>query len=148
VAVLALPKLAAGPAERFDWQKLMPDPKSYIATLRLIGIPAITLVVLATFLRISASYIRGSFYSIYLSQEAHLSGSLIGSLVAFASLSGTVGSLFAQSAVKFCGSQRRALLWSEALALFSISFTPILPNLPTLALGIAGYGVGMGINQP
>ena len=148
IAVLALPKLSADSVERFDWRMLIPDLNSYAATFRLIGIPAITLVVLATFLRISASYIRGSFYSVYLSRDAALSASLIGSLVAFGSLTGTFGSLFAQSAVKICGSQRRALLWSEALALFSISITPMLPNLPALALGIAGYGIGMGINQP
>jgi len=147
IAVLTLPKLSAEAAP-LDWRMLVPDLRSYLATFRLISIPAITLVVLATFLRISASYIRGSFYTVYLSREAHLSGSVIGSLVAFGSLSGTFGSLFAQSAVKFCGSQRRALLWSEALALLSITITPMLPNLWALAIGIAGYGIGMGVNQP
>jgi MFS family permease len=148
VAVLAVPKLSADAAEPFDWRMLVPDPRSYVTTLRMIAIPAITLVVLATFLRISASYIRGSFYTVYLSRDAHLSGSLIGSLVAFGSLTGTFGSLFAQSAARLCGSQRRALLWSEALALFSICITPMLPNVWMLAIGIAGYGIGMGVNQP
>lgn len=149
VAVLAVPKSFVKSPLQLDWRTgLVPDFGSYRATFRLIRIPAITLVVLATFLRICASYIRGSFYTVYLSHDAHLSGSAIGALVAFGSLVGTFGSLFAQSSVKLCGSQRRALLLSEALALLSISITPMLPSVSMLALGIAGYGVGMGVNQP
>jgi MFS family permease len=149
VAVLALPKVFGESSEPFDWRAgLVPDLASYVSTFRLIRIPAITLVVLATFLRISASYIRGSFYTVYLSQNAQLSGSAIGALVAFGSLVGTFGSLFAQSSVKLCGSPRRALLVSGALALFFVSITPLLPRVWMLALGIAGYGIGMGVNQP
>lgn len=148
VAVLAVPKLS-GPAGKLNWRDcLIPDLKSYAATLRLIAIPAITLVVLATFLRISASYIRSSFYSIYLRQDAGLPESTIGILLAFAALTGTFGSLFAESVVATCGTQRRALLLSGAVALLFISITPLMPNLWMLALAIAVYGIGMGVNQP
>jgi MFS family permease len=149
IAVLAIPKLPDDAARRMDWRmSLVPDLASYRATFRMIAIPAIMLVVLATFLRISASYIRGSFYTVYLNQDAMLSGSTIGTLIAVGSLSGTFGSLLAQSAVRMLGSQRRVLLASEALALFSICITPMLPKLWMLAIGIVGYGVGMGVNQP
>jgi MFS family permease len=149
VAVFAVPKVVGESHQRLDWRTgLVPDLRSYAATFRLIRIPAISLVVLATFLRICASYIRGSFYTVYLSRDAHLSGSAIGALIAFGSLVGTLGSLFAESSVRLCGSQRRALILSEAAALLFISITPTLPRVWMLAVGIAGYGVGMGVNQP
>jgi len=148
IAVLALPRNPADALVALDWRALMPDAASYVATVRLIRIPAITLVVLATFLRVSASYIRSSFYTVYLSRHAHLAGSTIGALIAFGSLTGTFGALLAQSVARICDSQRRALLLSVAFALSFISMTPAMPTVPMLVLGITGFGVAMGVNQP
>ncbi|MGH7905214.1 MAG: MFS transporter, partial [Candidatus Binataceae bacterium] len=82
ISVVALPRLDRGSAVKLDWRAgLIPDFHSYVAALRLLRIPAIVLVVLATSLRISASAIRGSFYSVYLNHDAHMSGSQIGILL-------------------------------------------------------------------
>ena len=125
----------------------------YAATIRLILIPAIALVIMATVMRQTGSGIQSSFYVIWLSEEIELSGNLIGWLI---------GSANAASALSALGmgplTRRYAAHWllilMIGLSIVAIAITPIFGTTYstllyiTLLAAIAIRGIGQGLNLP
>jgi MFS family permease len=144
LASYALPATAERQPIPLRWNELLPDPADYWRAFALMSIPAVAFIVGATFLRISALSVQGSFYTVYL-QGIGLSGSLIGVLVGFESLIGGPSSLLSGVAVKAIR-PHWLLLLSIGIATVAISITPLLGSFVPLliAAGIFGMGVGMG----
>lgn len=144
LASYALPVTAERQPIPLRWRELLPDPTDYWRAFALMGIPAVAFIVGATFLRISALSVQGSFYTVYL-QGIGLSGSLIGILIGFESLIGGPASLLTGVAVKAIR-PHWLLLLSIGIAIVAISITPLLESFVPLLImaGIFGIGVGMG----
>jgi MFS family permease len=144
LACYALPVTAEREPPPLRWRELLPDPADYWRAFALMSIPAVAFIVGATFLRISALSVQGSFYTVYL-QGIGLSGSLIGILIGFESLIGGPASLLTGVTVKAIR-PHWLLLLSIGIAIVAISITPLLDSfIPLLiAAGIFGVGVGMG----
>jgi MFS family permease len=131
-------------AVEMRWRDLLPDPKDYWRAFALMAIPAVAFIVGATFLRIAALSVQGSFYTVYL-QGIGLSGSLIGILIGLSSLIGGPASLLthvASTAIR----PHWLLLLSIGIAIVAISVTPLLDTfIPLLvATGVFGFGIGLG----
>lgn len=145
-ASYALPTATADrPSIPLRWRELLPDPADYWRAFALLSIPGVALVVAATFLRISALSIQGSFYTVYL-QGIGLSGTSIGILVGISSLIGGPAALLMGMAVKAVR-PHWLLLFSIGVAIVFISITPFLDGFVALliAAGIFGLGIGMGL---
>ncbi len=147
---LAAYKLPAASAEQersrpFRWREMLPHMSDYLRAFAMISIPGVALVVVATFLRISAFSIQGSFYTVYL-EGIGMSGTLIGILVGFASLIGGPAALLTAPALKAVR-PHWLLLGSIVIAVVSICVTPLLHGFVALliAAGIFGLGLGMGL---
>lgn len=144
LASYALPSSAERDPIPLRWRELLPSPTDYWRAFALLSIPAVALIVAATFMRISALSIQGSFYTVYL-QGIGLSGTLIGILIGAESLIGGPATLLTSVAVRAVR-PHWLLLLSIAVATAAISVTPLLEGfIPLLiAAGIFGVGVGMG----
>lgn len=147
---LAAYKLPAASAEQersrpFRWREMLPHMSDYLRAFAMISIPGVALVVVATFLRISAFSIQGSFYTVYL-EGIGMSGTLIGVLVGFASLIGGPAALLTAPALRTVR-PHWLLLGSIVVAVVSICVTPLLHGFIALliAAGIFGLGLGMGL---
>ncbi|MBA2690411.1 MAG: MFS transporter [Burkholderiales bacterium] len=145
LASYLLPAAGQRAPVRLRWRELLPQPADYWRAFALLSIPGVALVVGATFLRISAFSIQGSFYTVYL-QGVGLSGTSIGILVGVASLIGGPAALLTGLAAKAVR-PHWLLLGSIALAVIFISITPLLHGFVPLliAAGIFGLGLGMGL---
>lgn len=110
------------------------------------SIPGVALVVAATFLRISAFSIQGSFYTVYL-QGIGLSGTLIGVLVGFAALIGGPAALLVAPVVKRVR-PHWLLLASIGLAIVFICITPLFEGFIPLLIAAGVFGLGMGMSFP
>lgn len=139
-----LPKSAESSPTPLRIQAFCPSPSDYVRAFALMSIPAVAFIVGATFLRISAVSIQGSFYNVYL-QSIGLSGTLIGILVSFESLIGGPAALLSGVAVKHIRPPL-VLLGSIGIAIIAMSITPLMENMLPLmiAAGIYGLGIGMG----
>ncbi len=122
------------------------DLRSYSAAFSLLKHPAVTLVVLATFLRLTSTAMRGSFYPVYL-LKVGFSGSTIGFLIATSSLWGAFGALLTERMLALIGSAHRALMGTIVVALISVTVTPLMPGAGSLFTAMAVYGAAMGFNQ-
>lgn len=147
---LAAYKLPAASAEQersrpFRWREMLPHMSDYLRAFAMISIPGVALVVVATFLRISAFSVQGSFYTVYL-EGIGMSGTLIGVLVGFASLIGGPAALLTAPALRTVR-PHWLLLGSIVVAVVSICVTPLLHGFIALliAAGIFGLGLGMGL---
>lgn len=141
---------APAPAEdRFkgvNWREILPQPSDYLRAFALLSIPGVALVILATFLRISAFSVQASFYPVYL-QNIGISGTLIGILVGFASLIGGPAALLSARAVRVVRSHW-LLLGSIGVGILFICITPLLRDFLPLFIAACIYGVGLGMGLP
>lgn len=146
LACYALPVPAKRQPVPMRWRDLLPDPADYWRAFALMGIPAVAFIVGATFLRIAALSVQGSFYAVYL-QGIGLSGSLIGILIGVASLIGGPASLVTNFAAKTIR-PHWLLLLSIAVAIVAISITPLLDTFMPLLVAAAIFGTGVGLGFP
>ena len=125
---------------------LMPKLSDYTSAFRMLALPAVALVVIATVMRQTGTGIQSSFYGVWLKEigfEAGTIGFLIGisSLAAaFAALS--VGKLSRRFA------DRWLLIGAVAAAIMAIAITPVLDTMTLLVVAICIRGVGQGLNLP
>jgi MFS family permease len=146
VATYALPAPAQSEPVPLRWRDLVPDPSDYWRAFALMSIPVVAFIVGATFLRIAALSVQGSFYTVYL-QGIGLSGSLIGILIGVSSLIGGPASLvaaFASRAIR----PHWLLLMSIAVATAAISITPLLHDFIPLLIASGIFGIGIGLGFP
>lgn len=123
---------------------VMPKLSDYTSAFRMLALPAVALVVIATVMRQTGTGIQSSFYGVWLKEigfEAGTIGFLIGisSLAAaFAALS--VGKLSRRFA------DRWLLIAAVAAAIAAIAVTPLLDTMTLLIVAICIRGVGQGLN--
>ena len=141
-AALFLPPVEVAEAPRPAG--VMPRLSDYTSAFRMLALPAVALVVIATVMRQTGTGIQSSFYGVWLKEigfEAGTIGFLIGisSLAAaFAALS--VGKLSRRFA------DRWLLIGAVAAAIVAIAITPVLDTMTLLVIAICIRGVGQGLN--
>jgi MFS family permease len=127
-------------------RNLLPNPADYMTTLKLLVLPAVVLVIAATFMRQAGSGIQSSFYAVWLNQ-AGFSAGVIGLLIG-------VGNLVSAGAALSIGPLTRRfnehwlLLAVIFLAIAAIAITPMLHAVAILLVAISFRGVGQGLNLP
>ena len=146
VAVLALPALrdqGTGAPPRRGARALLPDPRDYLAALRLVLVPAVALVVACSFLLNAALSMRFAFYVVYL-ESIDMAGTVIGFLVGVSSLVGAMAALATGPATRRIPQQWLALIMI-LISLAAITATPLATGFAPL-FGLAClFGIGNGL---
>lgn len=126
---------------------LVPRLQPHKEALLLALIPAVAFVLSASFLRGASGAIQSSLYVVHLGNIG-LSGTIIGTLVAVAELSGVLGSMVAAPMERRLGSNRLVLA-CIVVSVLSITLTPMIGSLLWL-LFLACFlrGVAQGMSQP
>lgn len=125
---------------------VMPRLADYRDTFRLLVLPAIALVIAATFMRQTGSAVQASFYSVWLEQIGYTTafiGVLIGVSNGVSALSAlTIGPLTRRIADYWL------LILTVGCAIVGIAVTPLFEEAMLLALAISVRGIGQGLNLP
>ncbi len=124
---------------------LVLDFASYYRAFALLRRRAVATVIFITFVRIASYSIQASFYAVALVYVGQ-SETSIGILVGVAGLSSGLATLAGGLAGRFPA--RWLLFASTALAVTSISLTPLLTGFGVLFAAALAFGVGMGICMP
>jgi sugar phosphate permease len=134
-------------AERPSLAALVPNWDAHKQALRLAVVPAVAFILIASFLRNASGAIQSSLFVVYLN-EVGLSGTLIGTLVSIAELSGVFGSLAAARAQRRIHANRLVILCT-VMSIVAICATPLLaPVFVLLALAAVVRGIFQGMSQP
>jgi len=124
----------------------LPNPADYWTTLKLLLLPAVGLVIAATFMRQAGSGIQSSFYGVWLS-EAGFSAGVIGMLIGVGNLV-SAGTALSIGPLTRRFNEHWLLLAVIFLAIVSIAITPMLDTVAVLLVAISLRGVGQGLNLP
>lgn len=125
---------------------LLPRVEDYVAAWHLLLIPAVTLVMAGTFLRLSTIAIQGSFYPVYLNSIS-LSGTTIGLLMGGIALFAGPASLAAGWVSRYVAPPK-LLLCSVILTILAIAATPLFTDIVPLAALAVLIGIGLGLCFP
>ncbi|MBD21814.1 MAG: hypothetical protein CMM37_12325 [Rhodospirillaceae bacterium] len=132
---------------------IVPRVKDYIDAFRLIAIPAVALILLATMVRIGATGIQNSFYVVFL-RDIEISAAIIGVLIGIAQLLASAGSLLASPMARVIH-PHWLVLCAVSMTVITIALTPLLVfgavvwvTLILLAFVIGIRGLCLGISQP
>ena len=147
-AIPAARQPAAPPLEgAAAMRALVPRWADHREALALAAIPAVAVVLAASFLRNAPGSIQASLYVVYLN-EIGVTGTVIGVLVAGCELCGVFGSMMAAS-LERAMRQDLLMIASIAASIAAIAITPLVGSvLALLALAAIVRGVAQGINQP
>ena len=138
---------SAEPCETSTWASdVMPKLSDYKTAFRLLLLPAVALVIMATVMRQTGTGIQSSFYGVWLKEIGFTAGT-IGFLIGFSS------AVAAGSALTIGPWSRRfadhwVLLAMIVIAIVAIAITPLLDTLALLIVAIAIRGFGQGLNLP
>lgn len=152
VAVLMIParrsaEAAGGPRPPVRPRDLMPRFGDYVDAFRLTATPAVTLVLIATLVRLGGTGIQGSFYVIYVGGLG-ITATEIGVLLGVSSLCASAGSLFAGRVASYAPVPW-LVVGAVTLTSLAITATPLLGGIyAVLLLVLALRGVLLGISQP
>ena len=135
-----------GETEKPARTDVLPSIADYRETFRLMLLPAIALVIAATFMRQTGSGVQASFYSVWLKDLGYTAGT-IGLLI------GISNGVSALSALTIGPLTRRIadywlLIVTVGIAIVGIAVTPLFEGLVFLALAISLRGAGQGLNLP
>jgi sugar phosphate permease len=134
-------------AHRPHLAALMPNWQAHKQALRLAVVPAVAFILMASFLRNASGAIQSSLFVVYLN-ETGMSGTLIGTLVSIAELSGVFGSLAAATAQRRIHANRLVIICT-VVSIVAICVTPLLvPVFALLAVAAMVRGVFQGMSQP
>ena len=125
---------------------VMPRLSDYHETFRLLVLPAVTLVIAATFMRQTGSGVQSSFYGVWLKEVGYTAG-FIGVLI------GISNGVSALSALTIGPLTRRIadywlLILMIGCAIVGIAVTPLFDEAVLLAIAISVRGIGQGLNLP
>ena len=134
------PRPKAGAAE------LMPRLSDYKTAFRLLLLPAVALVILATFMRQTGTGLQSSFYGVWLKEIGYSAGT-IGLLIGISSATAAVAALSIGPITRRFP-EHWLLLGMIVLAIMTIAVTPLLDTFTLLALAIGLRGLGQGLNLP
>ncbi len=126
---------------------LLPRWEPHKQALLLALIPSVAFILVASFLRNSSGSIQSSLFVVYLNGIG-MSGTLIGTLVAIAELSGVVGSLMAARVEQRLGSYTLVIL-CIVVSLVCIASTPLIASMLALLIAACALrGIVQGMSQP
>lgn len=126
---------------------LLPSWALHKEALLLALIPSVAFILCASFLRNSSGAIQSSLFVVYLNGIG-MSGTLIGTLVAIAELSGVAGSLLAARAEQSIGAVRLVIA-CIVVSLMCIAATPLIAHmLIVLIAACVLRGIVQGMSQP
>ncbi len=148
ISANALPRPeGTGPRIKLKPADVVPRLADYMEALRMLAIPAIALVVMASTLRMSGQGMHTSFYVVYL-EGIEFKATLIGALLSAGSLVGFAGVLsVAPLARRF--PPHWLLLGAVLGGALCVAATPLLGGIFLLLLGVSGLrGGAMALAQP
>lgn len=125
---------------------VLPSLSDYREAFRLLVIPAIALVIAATFMRQTGSGMQASFYGVWLTELGYTAGA-IGLLIG-------IGNAVSALAALCIGPLTRRiadywlLILSVGAAIIGVAATPLFSEWILLALAIGVRGAGQGLNLP
>jgi MFS family permease len=125
---------------------LLPRIDDYRRAAALCVIPAVTLVLAFTFVRIAISGMQSSFYVVYLA-SIDLSGTQIGLLVGCANFIASPAALLTGPAQRLMPGSW-VMVWMTLLCVTFMTITPALSNFWLLLAASAIYGLGVGVGFP
>jgi MFS family permease len=125
---------------------VLPSLSDYREAFRLLVIPAIALVIAATFMRQTGSGVQASFYGVWLTELGYTAGA-IGLLI------GIGNAVSALAALSIGPLTRRIadywlLILAVGAAIIGVAATPLFDEWIFLALAIGVRGAGQGLNLP
>lgn len=133
------------PRVRLRLADMLPRPIDYIDAFRLLRLPAIALVVMASMLSHVGSSVQSTFYVVYL--EKSFSAAEIGLLFSVASIAAALGALAANWTA-----QRIRPYWMIMGTILSgvlaIALTPLFGFLSLLMIAASVRGAANGMSQP
>lgn len=145
LSVLSIPDTAlrqagnlAGDDTPISWRAILPRPTDYVASFRLLLIPAIAFAMAMTMLRHVGGGIQGSFYIVYL-EGIGVSGTMIGLLLTVNGIFGLGGSLTVSPLQRYLKAHWFLVL-TVALTVFAVAITPALESIGSLAVASALRG--------
>jgi predicted MFS family arabinose efflux permease len=128
--------------------QMMPKASDYAETFRLLLVPAVAMVIIATVLRQTGSGVQGSFYVVWLDKEIGLSGTLIGALLGVSNMASALAALTAGFWARHIGTHW-ALILTIGMSIVGVAVVPALGDVYVLLmLAICIRGIGQGINLP
>ena len=125
---------------------VLPSLSDYREAFRLLVIPAVALVIAATFMRQTGSGVQASFYGVWLTELGYTAGA-IGLLI------GIGNAVSALAALSIGPLTRRIadcwlLILAVGAAIIGVAVTPLFDEWIFLALAIGVRGAGQGLNLP
>jgi hypothetical protein len=125
---------------------LLPNASDYLTAFRLLGVPAVTIIVLLGALMHVGNAVQGSFYVAWLS-DMGLTGTAIGLLGPAAAIGAALFSLLTAPMMRYIGG-----LWIALLALWAgvvlICITPLLGSYLFLQMAMFFRSGANGLAQP
>jgi MFS family permease len=149
IMALLVPRSAMTAPERSQKARIadmLPRLSDYRAAFRLATIPAMTVVLMITVVRIAASSVQDSFYPLYLTTIGY-SATQIGLLLTISAGTAAASSLTIGWVTRYA-QPMWVLIVSAAWSVVFVSITPLMPSFTALAIAAALRGISMGISQP
>ena len=149
VAVILMPASGRGNrgnAAPLRRRQLMPRWTDYRDAFFLLREGAILLVIAATFIRLSAISVQGSFYPVYL-ESISISGTMIGFLIGAAAVAGSFAGLLAGPMTRLVGPSWLLAVTVGTTVIF-ISVTPLFGDVSVLLVLAMLFGASYGLSLP
>ena len=123
---------------------VMPRLSDYTSAFRMLALPAVALVVMATLMRQTGTGIQSSFYGVWLKEIGFEAGT-IGFLIGISSLAAAFAAL-AVGKLSRRFADHWLLIAAVVAAIAAIAVTPLLDTMTLLVVAICIRGVGQGLN--
>ena len=123
---------------------VMPRLSDYTSAFRMLALPAVALVVMATLMRQTGTGIQSSFYGVWLKEIGFEAGT-IGFLIGISSLAAAFAAL-AVGKLSRRFADHWLLIAAVVAAIAAIAVTPMLDTMTLLVVAICIRGVGQGLN--
>jgi MFS family permease len=124
----------------------MPKLSDYITAFRMLALPAVALVIMATFMRQAGSGVQSSFYGVWL-KEAGFTAGTIGFLIGISSLVSALSALMTGRLTRYVA-EHWLLVAMIMTSVVAIAVTPLLSAFPLLVAFICLRGASQGLNLP
>jgi hypothetical protein len=146
VAVIFMPASGRGKTAPLRGRDLVPRWVDYRGAFCLLRDGAVLLVIAATFIRLSAISVQGSFYPVYL-ESISLSGSMIGFLIGAAAVTGSFAGLLTGPMTRLV-EPSWLLVITVAMTVIFISVTPLFSDVSVLLVLVMLFGASYGFSLP
>ena len=112
----------------------------------MLALPAVAMVILATFMRQTGTGIQSSFYGVWLKEIGYEAGT-IGLLIGISSLAAALAALSVGRLTRRVA-DHWLLIAAIIMAIVAIAITPFLDTMTLLIVAMAVRGIGQGLNLP